>query len=198
MPIDMVAWDFGDTLVDEELMRSPPSGVPGWRDALNDLADADGWAERWELGEGSMNELVLPLAERLPMTPVEVARHLRATWRTPRLLEPAMTWLDRLRDVVVQVIVTVNPHEFHGVAAAAGLDARVDLIVTSAELRSTSKVELTRHARRWLGLDEDLSTTLLVDNKATNIDEFREHGGQAVLFTEHTDALDPLLQPLIT
>ena len=128
----MVAWDFGDTLVDEQLMRIPPPEVPEWTDAINRLWDADGWAERWGLGEVSMNELVLPLAERLPMSPIQVARYLRATWRSPRMLEPAASWLYRLRDVVTQVIVTVNPHEFHGVAAATGLDSQVDLIVTSA------------------------------------------------------------------
>ena len=194
----MVAWDFGDTLVDEQLMRIPPPGVPGWTDAINGLWDADGWAERWELGEVSMNELVLPLAERLPMSPIQVARHLRATWRSPRMLEPAAGWLHRLRDVVAQVIVTVNPHEFHGVAAATGLDSQVDLIVTSADVRSTSKVVLARQARRWLGLAEDLSSTLLIDNKATNTAEFCEHGGQAVLFAENEAALDELLLPLVS
>ncbi len=196
--IDLVAWDFGDTLVDERLMRIPPPGVPEWSDALDELAEADRWAERWELGQVSMNDLVLPLAGRLPMSPVEVARYLRATWRSPRMLEPAETWLDRLRDVATQVIVTVNPHEFHGVAAATGLDARVDLIVTSAEVGSLSKVELTRKARRWLGLGEDLSTTVLVDNKAANVDEFREHGGQAVLFREHCEDLDAVFLPLVS
>ena len=193
----MVAWDFGDTLVDEQLMRVPPRGVPEWTDALNSLCDLDDWATRWELGEVSMNDLVLPLAERLPMSPVEVARYLRETWRAPRMLEPAASWLNRLRDVVAQVIVTVNPHEFHGVAAATGLDSQVDLIVTSAELRSISKVMLTREARRWLGLDEVLSTTLLIDNKAANIAEFREQGGQAFLFTENNTELDELLLPLV-
>ena len=45
--IDMVVWDFGDTLVDEQLMRIPPPEVPEWTDAINGLWDADGWAERW-------------------------------------------------------------------------------------------------------------------------------------------------------
>jgi FMN phosphatase YigB (HAD superfamily) len=195
--IDMVAWDFGDTLVDEQLMRIPPPEVPEWTDAINRLWDADGWAERWELGEVSMNELVLPLAERLPMSPIQVARYLRATWRSPRMLEPAASWLYRLRDVVTQVIVTVNPHEFHGVAAATGLDSHVDLIVTSADVRSTSKVVQARQARRWLGLDEDLTSTLLIDNKATNTAEFCEHGGQAVLFAENEAPLDEFFLPLV-
>ncbi len=193
----MVAWDFGDTLVDEQLMRIPPPGVPQWTEAINTLCDLDGWAERWEVGEVSMNDLVIPLAERLPMSPVEVSRYLRATWRSPRLLEPAAGWLHRLRGVVPQVIVTVNPHEFHGVAAATGLDAKVDMIVTSAELRSTSKVVLARQARRWLGLDDDLSTTVLVDNKEANVTEFRDHSGQAVLFTEGDAAVDDVLSPLV-
>ena len=194
----MIAWDFGDTLVDEQLMRIPPSDVPGWTDAINGLWETDGWAERWGLGEVSMNELVVPLADCLPMSPSQVARHLRATWRSPRMLEPAAGWLHRLRGVVAQVVVTVNPHEFHGVAAATGLDSQVDLIVTSADVRSTSKVVQARQARRWLGLDEDLTTTVLVDNKSSNIAEFRECGGQAVLFIENDTALDELFVPLMS
>ena len=145
-----------------------------------------------------MNELVVPLAEPLPMSPNQIARYLRATWRSPRMLEPAAGWLHRLRDVVAQVIVTVNPHEFHGVAAATGLDSQVDLIVTSADVRSTSKVVQAQQARRCLGLDEDLTSTLLVDNKEANIAEFCEHGGQAVLFAENDTALDDLLLPLVS
>ena len=30
MTIDLVCWDFGDTLVDERFMRLPPDGVPEW------------------------------------------------------------------------------------------------------------------------------------------------------------------------
>ena len=113
-------------------------------------------------------------------------------------LEPATGWLHRLRDVVAQVIVTVNPHEFHGVAAATGLDSQVDLIVTSADARSTSKVVQAQQARRWLGLDEDLTSTLLVESKEADIAEFCEHGGQAVLFAENDTALDDLLLPLVS
>ena len=70
-------------------MRIPPPDVPAWTDAMNGLWESDGWADRWELGEVSMNELVVPPADRLPMSPSQVARHLRATWRSPRVLEPA-------------------------------------------------------------------------------------------------------------
>ena len=192
----MIAWDFGDTLVDEQIMRVSPPEAPGWTDAINELWETDDWAARWGLGEVSMNELVVPLADKLSLTPGHIARYLRETWRSPRMLEPATSWLRRLHGVVAQVIVTVNPHEFHGVAAASGIDALVDLIVTSAEVRSTSKVDLARQARRWLGLDDDLATTLLVDNIEANVVDFRAHGGQAVLFVEHDSALDDYLLPL--
>ena len=136
---------------------------------------------------------------------VRSLRHVRLLFQTRSTpppgvvtLEPATGWLHRLRDVVAQVIVTVNPHEFHGAAAATGLDSQVDLIVTSADVRSTSKVVQAQQARRWLGLDEDLTSTLLVDSKEADIAEFCEHGGQAVLFAENDTALDDLLLPLVS
>ena len=49
-----------------------------------------------------------------------------------------------------------------------------------------------------VGLDEDLTSTVLVDNKATNVAEFREYGGQAVLFVENGTVLDELFVPMVS
>ena len=91
------------------------------------------------LGEVSMNELVVPLAERLPMSPIQVAVSSASNVAVASHARAGCDLARRLRDVVAQVIVTVNPHEFHGVAAATGLDSQVDLIVTSADVRSTRR-----------------------------------------------------------
>ena len=186
--LDLVAWDFGDTLCDQTFMRIAPHGVPGWSDAyLRWFATNPGWEDAWMLGGVPMDDMVPWLAGELGMEPSAVARHLRAVWHQIDFWPNAMGALRRLRGVILQACVTVNPFEFSGIAAASGLDQIFDVIVTSAEAKSNSKVDLTQRARHLLGLDDDLERTLLIDNIADNTDEFAAAGGQTYLFT--TDAL---------
>ncbi len=87
-----------------------------------------------------------------------------------------------MNGVVPQAVVTVNPWEFEGIAVACGLVPLVDVIVTSAELGTRSKVSMAHRARELLGLDVDLSATLLIDNKQANVDEFVAAGGRGFHF----------------
>jgi FMN phosphatase YigB (HAD superfamily) len=182
--IDLVCWDFGDTLVDEMFMRNAPDGVSGWADAYERaLMVRPGFVDEWMLGRAALNELVDPLASELPMSPVEVSRHLRAVWSTIEWYPEVRRWLVRLQGNVPQAIVTVNPWEFEGIAVACGLVPLFDVIVTSAELQTLSKVTMAERARELLGLTPGLATTLLIDNKQANTDEFDAAGGQTFHFT---------------
>lgn len=193
MAFDLVCWDFGDTLVDERFMRLAPAGVPEWGRVYDDvLAERANWLEGWDLGRGSINDLVGPLADRLPMTHTEVVRHLRMVWAEITWFPDSKAWVDRLLGKIPQAVVTVNPHEFSGIARACGLDARIPVIVTSAELGTRSKVAMAGHARTVLGLPPGLSTTILVDNKQPNIDEFAAAGGRALLYEQQSRCLDAL------
>jgi len=186
--IDLVCWDFGDTLVGETFMQLAPDGVPEWPAAYRAAFDADPtFAQSLNLGEASLCDLVDALAYELPNTPRPlITRHLRTVWHRIEWFPEALAWIERLNGHVLQAVVTVNPHEFHGIAVACGLDELVDVIVTSADTVSLSKPVMARRARRLLGLDEALSTTLLIDNKVDNIDEFVTEGGEAVVFDRTT------------
>lgn len=193
MTIDLVCWDFGDTLVDERFMRLPPDGVAAWPQVYEEvLAERPDWVDGWNLGRGSINDLVEPLAERLPMTEAEVAAHLRAVWGRITWFPDARAWVERLHGVVDQAVVTVNPHEFAGIATACGLDRLIGLIVTSAELATMSKVTMAVRARELLGLPAGLSTTILIDNRADNVAEFEAAGGQVIHYRQDSGCLDPL------
>jgi len=187
--IDLVCWDFGDTLVDERFMRIAPPDVAAWTttydEVLNSLGDFD---TEWMLGRASMNDLIQPLAARLPMSAAAIGRHLRLVWQQIEWFDEARQWIDRLQGNVLQAVVTVNPHEFHGIATACGLDPLVDVIVTSADLETLSKVEMANHARDLLGLEAGLSTTILIDNRRDNVDEFEAAGGSAIHFERSTFA----------
>ncbi|MDJ0767232.1 MAG: hypothetical protein QNJ12_00505 [Ilumatobacter sp.] len=200
--IDLVCWDFGDTLCDERFMRIPPDEVPQWTAVYDGVVDAHpAWVADWMLGRASLNDLIAPLAEKLPMSRAAIARHLRAVWRRIAWFPEARAWLERLDGAVPQAVVTVNPWEFAGIAAACGLDRHVDVIVTSAEIASESKVAMALRARELLALSGDLSTTLLIDNRSDNVDEFVGAGALAIRYEpgtferEAARLLGPLLAP---
>jgi FMN phosphatase YigB (HAD superfamily) len=191
--VDLVCWDFGDTLVDERFMRIPPDGVPEWSTVYESvLAERAEWLNGWDLGRGSLNDLVAPLADRLPMSHAHVVRHLRMVWGQITWFPDSRAWVNQLAGKVPQAVVTVNPHEFSGIARACGLDVRIPTIVTSAELGTLSKVAMAEHARQVLGLGSGLSTTVLVDNKQHNVNEFAAAGGRTILYEQQSRCLDAL------
>lgn len=195
--IDLVCWDFGDTLVDQDFMRIAPEGVERWKEVYNQvLAARPQWVEEWNLGTVPMSDLVQPLSAELGMEPMAVSRHLRLVWSQIVWYDDASQLVNRLRGVVPQAVVTVNPHEFSGIARACGLDSLVDLIVTSADLRSLSKVVMARHARTVLGLDADLRGTVLIDDRLDNLAEFADAGGRTVHYRPDAGCLDPLTAEL--
>lgn len=190
-PIDLVCWDFGDTLVDERFMRNPPPGITEWTDAYERaLLVRPGFDDDWMLGRAAINQLIDPLAAALPMTRVEISRHLRAVWSTIEWYPEVREWVNRLQGEIPQAIVTVNPWEFEGIAVACGLVPLVDVIVTSAEMQTLSKVPMAERARELLGLEPGLGTTLLIDNKQANTDEFAAAGGQVFHFSRQRFAAE--------
>ncbi len=187
-PFDLICWDFGDTLVDELFMRLAPDGVDEWPERYEAMvADNAELFHELDLGRASMNDLIEPLAERLTLPRIDIARHLRLVWHRIEWFPAVATWVDRLGAAgVPQAVVTVNPHEFHGMAVACGLDRKVDVIVTSAEIADLRKPPMADRARALLGLPSGLGTTLLIDNKRHNTDDFSASGGHGLHFSEET------------
>ncbi len=183
--LDLVCWDFGDTLVDELFMRLAPAGVEDWPHRYEAMvADNAALFNELDHGRASMNDLIDPLAERLSMPRPQIARHLRTVWHRIAWFPSVARWVERLGDAgVLQAVVTVNPHEFHGMAVACGLDRMVDVIVTSAEIADLGKPPMAERARALLGLPAGLATTVLIDNKSHNIEDFEAAGGRAILYT---------------
>lgn len=189
--IDLICWDFGDTLVDQTFMQYAPEGVPEWPEAYRTAFKADpDFVDQLNLGEAALNDLIEPLAELVPMSRAAIARHLREVCNRIEWLPGMRELVTELNGEVLQAIVTVNPHEFGPMAVACGLDPLVDVIVTSADAVSLSKPVMARRARHLLGLSPELSTTLLVDNDEFNVDEFMGEGGLAIRYTPDSFAAE--------
>ncbi len=200
--IDLVCWDFGDTLVDEMFMRLPPVDGIDWAwhyEAV--VAEHPDLIAELDIGNATLNDLIDPLAKRVALPRREIAKHLRTVWHRIEWFPSSRRWVERLGEAgVMQAVVTVNPHEFHGMAMACGLDAMVDIIVTSAETQQLHKPPMAQRARRLLGLADGLETTLLIDNKSHNTDDFTAAGGHSLLYTRETFAAEAerWLAPLLS
>jgi FMN phosphatase YigB (HAD superfamily) len=183
--IDLICWDFGDTLVDERWMRTPHPTYADWAAHYGEVLAADpAWVQAWDEGRASVGELVERLQRRTGLPAGSIEDHIADACRGVRFFPAPRVALDVLRGQVLQACTTVNPDVFTTyVVPALGLDALFDVVVTSWETGMTAKSALARRARRQLGLGDDLATTLLVDNKAANVEEFRAAGGVAYLFT---------------
>lgn len=185
---DLVCWDFGDTLVDQNFMRQAPADLPGWTEAYERVRASTDQGERWDVARSTMRELAVLVADELGIDRARAWRQLATNLTTIDWFPEAQRAFDALDGAVVQAIVTVNPHEFWAMAAALDMHTKVDCIVTSADVDSFSKVDMCAEVRSMLGLDADLSSTLLIDNMAHNIEEFVAAGGQGLLYERTTFA----------
>lgn len=177
--IDLVCWDFGDTLVDERWMRRDHPELPGWAEAYDAvLAEDAAWVEAWEQGRATADELIERLATRTGLSPRSVREHVVRACQDLHFFPHVERAVAELRGQVAQACVTVNPDVFtHYVVPRYALAERFDVIVTSWETGLTDKAAMGRIARRRLGQGLDLATTLLVDNKAANVAAFEAAGG---------------------
>ena len=173
--IDVVLWDFGDTLVDERWCWPCPPGVPGWTDAWRAFGATELCA-RWGRGEASMGDVAAHLADEAGMSGPEVVTHLERRFRD--LTFHRRTWkIARAREHR-QAIVTVNPVEFRDIVATYDLDRVFDVIVNSGEEHTDDKADLCDRALARVGVNER-ARSLLVDNIESNVVSWRSRGGLA-------------------
>lgn len=187
---DLICWDFGDTLVDQNFMRVAPPDIPEWTAAYERVRARTDQGDRWDVAESTMRELAILVADELGISRARAWRQLAINLTTIDWFPEVRSLVEALDGKFMQAIVTVNPHEFWAMAVACDMHTMFDCIVTSADVTSLSKVVMANEARAMLGLETGLSTTLLIDNKAHNTDEFTAAGGQSWHFVRDRFAAD--------
>ena len=175
MRVECLLWDFGDTLCDElSLWRDSPE----WMEVY--LSFEDGLAASWSLGDLDTDAFVAELAKRMPLSEVEILAHLK---QAERFKFFPFTYAFFRERHLPQAIVTVNRTLFTEVIVPVhALDEVTDIIVVSAEERTTDKGELCRRALERMKLGCAPSRALLIDNKQANLDAWERHGGIGYLF----------------
>ena len=104
-----VLWDFGDTLVEQDWMLTPPDGIPDWPAAWLEIARGAN-EQPWNLGEVGTETIASGVAERLDMPLVDAMRHIDRCCRGIRFFDAP--WAAARGCPLPQAIVTLNPDLF--------------------------------------------------------------------------------------
>jgi phosphoglycolate phosphatase-like HAD superfamily hydrolase len=175
-------WDFGDTLVDERWMRTPPVGCPTWEAAwLEVMAHS---ADRWNLGAVTSTKIFDALSVRTGMAREQVEAHARRCCE--QLVFNETAWRVAKERWLPQALVTVNPDLFTDhIVPVHGLTAVFDVIVVSSAEGTDDKSELCDRALTRLGYSGPRSAALLIDNRRDLVNAWIDTGGAGYLF--HSD-----------
>ena len=139
VPVSVLLWDFGDTLVDERWMRRAPDGVPGWPAAWSDVMAAR--STDWDTGRAREDVVFAAMAERTGMTVDHVEAHADVCCRS--LIFHPLAWQVAAQKRLPQALVTVNPDLFlKRVVPRYGLEEVFDVIVVSSSEGTTDKIQL--------------------------------------------------------
>lgn len=178
MTVRCLLWDFGDTLCDERFIWS--SG-PEWQNAYDRFDD--GFADDWNTGRMDDLAFARELTQYISMTAEEIVAHMRDCCGHIEFYEFTYSFFRNKR--LPQAIVTVNPSlwsEF--ISPRYALHEVADVIVTSWEEGTTHKGLLCNVALGRFAETFEPGESLLIDNKAANIDAWKAKGGLGYQFVD--------------
>ncbi len=175
-----ILWDFGDTLVGQDWMLTPPDAFPDWPEAWVEAARGE-LEEPWMLGEATCEDIANRVAQLLAMSLSDTMNHIRHCCTSIRFFDAAMEAARRCR--LPQAIVTVNPDVFTNfVVPHYRLDDLFPVIVASWQEGTIDKTALCALAlERFKGTFEP-SEALLIDNIESNVRAWEESGGRGYVF----------------
>ena len=177
--VEVLLWDFGDTLVDERWMLHAHAEFPEWPAMWTDVVRER--AHDWNTGRINEGDVLRELATRSGMDLPAIETHVAACCRSIRF-HPA-AWRAATERRRPQALVTVNPDLFVArIAKPYGLDAHFDTIVVSCLEGTDDKSELCQIALDRLGFTASRSEALLIDNRRELTDAWALIGGVSYHF----------------
>jgi FMN phosphatase YigB (HAD superfamily) len=178
MTIQVILWDFGDTLADETWMLASLPGAPDWPAAYGRVLGGGDLADRWNLGLATAATVAGELAAGIGVSRERVLVHMRQCCGDVAFYPDVMKLVAELN--LPQAIVTINSDIFSEVVVPTyRLDDQFETIVTSWEEATLSKADLCDIAMSRLAVTVDRRSSLLIDNKLENVLEWRARGGVA-------------------
>jgi FMN phosphatase YigB (HAD superfamily) len=176
MPVAVLLWDFGDTLVDERWMRQAPAEYPDWANAWNGVMET--CAEDWNIGRATERDVFAEMSRLTSLSIDFVEHHAEACCRSITFYP--FTWRVATERRRPQALVTVNPDLFvERVARRYGLCDHFDTVVVSCTEGTDDKTTLCELALDRLGFGGGRSETLLIDNRRDLTHAWQHSGGSA-------------------
>jgi FMN phosphatase YigB (HAD superfamily) len=176
VPVEIVLWDFGDTLVDETWMHRAPDECPDWPNAWAEVMSTH--ADDWNVGRVSEHDVLRALGARANLTRAAIEQHVESCCGSIRF--HPLAWRIATERRRPQALVTVNPDLFvERVARAYHLERHFDAVVVSCLEGTADKVRLCEIALDRLGFDDSRRTALLIDNRRDLTEAWAHTGGAA-------------------
>jgi FMN phosphatase YigB (HAD superfamily) len=183
LDIEVVLFDFGDTLASERWLWSRSGPLDGWVDAYAQIRSED-LMERWNTGQATTHDVASEVARVLgcDATAAVTAMHERSRHLEffPSIMEVVST---RRQSGAPQALVTVNPDLFEVVEAHYGLTTLFDEVVVSCRCGTSHKMRLCEIALERLGVPLS-DRALLIDNLEDNVIAFAARGGRSYQFVD--------------
>jgi FMN phosphatase YigB (HAD superfamily) len=176
VPVEVLLWDFGDTLVNEQWMRQAPPEYPEWARVWNEVMET--CAADWDTGRTSEREVFAEMSRRSGLAADFVEQHADACCRA--ITFHPIAWQTARARHRPQALVTVNCDLFlDRVSRRHRLADHFDAIVVSCLEGTTDKTALCDLALERLGFTGERSGTPLIDNRRDLTDAWTEAGGVA-------------------
>lgn len=177
--IEVLLWDFGDTLVDEQWMRQAPPEYPDWAIAWNRVMST--CAADWDTGTATEQDVFAEMSRQTGLTLAFVERHADTCCRA--IVFNQVAWQTASERHRPQALVTVNCDLFvKRVARRYRLSDHFDAIVVSCLEGTTDKTTLCDVALDRLGYEGTRATALLIDNRQDLTEGWERSGGKAYLY----------------
>ena len=175
MSIEIILWDFGDTLVDQRWMLKELPGFSGWPKLFRDEIWEGELGNQWSRGNINGLQVARQLATSLSAGAELAMQHMPQCSRNIDFF-PVLHQFS-LAQEMPQAIVTVNPDIFTDVIVPHyELTKLFDPIVASWQERELNKADLCDITLERLSIKQ--SSALLIDNMKVNTDEWVERGGK--------------------
>jgi hypothetical protein len=179
--VDVLLWDFCDTLIDGRWMHPAPDAFPNWPTIWMSVLRDRG--RDWDTGRLTEAEFIGALALEAGMQPSAVEEHVAVCCRSIMFHEAA--WRAAKEHRRPQALVTVISDLFADrIEQPYGLEEHFDTIVASYREGTNDKTELCLIALDRLGYRGARSRALLIDDRRDLTDAWTASGGAAYHFRD--------------
>ncbi|MDC7219793.1 MAG: hypothetical protein PQJ59_07625 [Spirochaetales bacterium] len=141
------------------------------------------WDKKWMVGKIRIDDVLEHLSENLGISLFSLEESLYRGLKNTKWNQSIWDFSQSIRGKTKTAIATINTDVFSDfLVPHFALDQKFDVIINSHETGLENKSELCFMVLEELKMNLEDNRVLLIDDKAKNIDEFRDAGGEGYLY----------------